>query len=56
MADIDGQTPDQPPGRRRARRQEGEDAGDADVQSLTEPPAPGVTCRVTDVERYSDEV
>ena len=27
-----------------------------DVQSLTEPPAPGVTCRVTDVERYSDEV
>ena len=27
-----------------------------DVQSLTEPSAPGVTCRVTDVERYSDEV
>jgi hypothetical protein len=40
----------------RAPAQEGEDAGDADVQSLTEPPAPGVTCRVTDVERYSDEV
>ena len=27
-----------------------------DVQSLTEPSAPGVTCRITDVERYSDEV
>jgi hypothetical protein len=26
-----------------------------DVQSLTEATVPGVTCRVTDVERYSDE-
>ena len=26
-----------------------------DVQSLTESPGPGVTCRVVDVERYSDE-
>ncbi len=26
-----------------------------DVQSLTETAGPGVTCRVSDVERYSDE-
>jgi len=26
-----------------------------DAQTLTEPPAPDFTCRVTDVERYSDE-
>ena len=26
-----------------------------DVQSLIQSPAPGATCRITDVERYSDE-